>query len=144
MKKKFISVFAIILLISLYIAPEANAAVRASYYLSSYDAYIWSEGSGSMSVYFDVQGTGTMDEIGALSIRLQERPSGSSTWTTVKSYSHTDYNNMLSSNNDYYGSSVSYSGRAGYSYRAFITVWAGKNGSGDSREILTDTVVAKQ
>lgn len=143
MKKKFISVFAIILIISLYIAPAANAAVRASYYLSSYSSYIWPEGSGNMSIYFDVQGTGTMDEIGALSIRLQERSSGSSTWTTVKSYSHTDYNNMLSSNNGYYGSSVSYSGHAGYSYRAYITVWAGKNGSGDSREILTDTIVAK-
>lgn len=142
MNKKFISAFAIIFIVSLCIAPVANAAVKASYYLSSYDAYIWPTGSGNMSIYFDVEGTGTMDEIGALSIRLQERPSGSSTWTTIKTYSYTNYSNMLDYDNYHYGSSVSYSGKAGYSYRAYVTVWAGKNGAGDSREILTDTVVA--
>ena len=141
MKKKLVSIITILFVISICAVP-ANAAVQASRYLSSYSAYIWSEGDGNMTIYFDVQATGTMDDIGALSIRLQEKASGSSTWTTVKAYSHTNYTNMLSSDNDYYGSSVSYSGKAGYSYRAYITVWAGKNGSGDSREILTSTVVA--
>ncbi len=140
MKKKIISVIALLLVISVYIAPPANAAVRASLYLTSYSTYIWPEGNGSMSIYFDVQGTGVMDEIGALSIRLQERPSGSSTWKTVKSYSYVNYPNMLSYNNNYYGSSVSYSGHTGYSYRAYVTVWAGINGTGDSREILTGTI----
>lgn len=142
MKKRLISVFTMILIFSLCLAPTANAAIQASYYLSSYDAYIWPEGNGNMSIYFDVQGTNTMDEIGALSIRLQERPSGSSTWTTVKSYSYLNYPNMLGYNTGYYGSSVSYSGKVGYSYRAYVTVWAGKDGLGDSREILTGTIVA--
>lgn len=143
MKKRIISIIAVIFVITTCIAPTASAALRASRYLTSYSSYIWPEGSGNMSIYYDVQGTGTMDEIGALSIRLQECPSGSSTWTTVQTYSHTNYSNMLSSNNDYYGSSVSYSGKAGYSYRAYITIWAGKSGAGDSREILTGTIVAK-
>jgi hypothetical protein len=95
-----------------------------------------------MSIYFDVQGTKTMDEIGALSIRLQERPSRSTIWTTVKSYSYSNYPNMLGYNTSFYASSVSYSGRVGYSYRAYVTVWAGLDGLGDSREILTSTIVA--
>jgi hypothetical protein len=88
-----------------------------------------------------MQGTGTMDEIGTLSIRLQEKSSGSSTWTTVKTYSYTSYPNMLSYNKNLYISSVYYSGKPGYSYRAYVTVWAGNDGNGDSRQIVTDTVI---
>ncbi len=83
-----------------------------------------------------------MDEIGALSICLQEKSNGSSTWTTIETYSYTDYPHMLGYNDNLYISSVYYSGEAGCSYRAYITVWAGKDGNGDSREILTDTVIA--
>jgi len=142
MKKRFLSVVTALLVLSIYTAPVANAAIQASKYLTSYSAYIYPTGSGKMTIYFDVQGTGTMDEIGALSIRLQQKPSGSSTWTTIQTYSYTNYTNMLAYNTFYYGSSVSYSGLSGYSYRAYVTVWAGKDGSGDSREILTATVIA--
>lgn len=145
MKRKFASVLALVLVFSICTMPTAQAhtnSIQASKYLSSYSAYVWAEGKGNMSIYFDVQATGDMDELGALSIRLQEKASGSSTWKTVKSFSHNDYSNMLSSDYDYYGSNVSYSGKSGYSYRAYVTIWAGKNGSGDSREILTGTITA--
>ena len=144
MKKRLISAITALFAISvlLCVSPAANAAIQASLYLSSYSAYIYPSGNGNMSIYYDVVGTGTMDEIGALSIRLQQKPSGSSTWTTIQTYSYTNFSNMLGYNNYYHASSVSYSGISGFSYRAFITVWAGNDGSGDSREILTDTVVA--
>lgn len=142
MKRKIVSILTMLFAISICFAPVANAALQASLYLTSYDAYMWADGGGVVSVYFDVQGTGTMDEIGALSIRLQERANGSSAWTTIKTYSYVNYPNMLDYDNFYYGSSVSYSGKTGYSYRAYVTVWAGKDGVGDSREILTGTIVA--
>lgn len=143
MKKKIISVLAILLVISIYASTAASAvSARASLYLSSYCASIYPSGSGNMSVYFDVVGTGTMDQIGVLSIRLQQKPSGSSTWTTVQTYSHVNYTDMLADNTYYHSSSVSYSGISGYSYRAYVTVWAGKDGDGDSREILTASEVA--
>lgn len=142
MKRKIISVFAVVLAIALCVAPTASAATQASQYLTAYIAYIYPEGNGNMSIYFEVEGTGTMDEIGALSIRLQEKPSGSTTWTTVETYSYVDYPNMLGYNDNFYYSSVDYSGTDGYSYRAYVTIWAGQDGDGDSRVILTDTVVA--
>ncbi len=83
-----------------------------------------------------------MDEIGALSIRMQEKSSYTSTWTTVKTYSYTNYSGMLGYDNIFYSSHVDYSGKAGYSYRAEVTVWAGINGDGDSRVILTNAVIA--
>lgn len=142
MKRKLVSIIAVLLVISICATPVASASVQASLYLTSYGAYIYPSGNGNMGIYFNVVATGTMDEIGSLSMRLQQRPSGSSTWTTVKTYSYTDYTNMLGYDNISYGSSVSYSGVSGYSYRAYVTVWAGLAGGGDSRDILTAAVVA--
>lgn len=145
MKRRIISTLILTLVIALGIAPVANASVQdiqASKYLNRYSAYIYPEGGGDMSIWFDVQGTKTMDEIGALSIRMQEKRSGSSTWTTVKTYSYTDYPDMLGYDDNFYSSSVDYSGKSGYSYRAEVTVWAGKDGNGDSRVITTSTVTA--
>ena len=142
MRKKIISSMVVFLVFAFCFAPTANAAIRASEYLDSYSAYLYPEGGGDISVWFDVEGTGTMDEIGALSIRMQEKSSHTSTWTTVKTYSYTNYSGMLGYDNIFYSSHVDYSGKAGYSYRAEVTVWAGINGDGDSRVILTNAVIA--
>lgn len=145
MKRKMISSLALVFVIALCFTSTASASgveIQASKYLNRYSAYVYPEGSGEISIWFEVLGTGTMDEIGALSIRLQEKSSTSSTWTYVKSYSHVGYPNLLGNNTSFYSSSVYYSGKAGYSYRAEVTVWAGKNGNGDSRVILTDAVGA--
>lgn len=145
MKRKIISSLTLVFVIALCFASTASASemeIQASEYLNRYVAYIYPEGSGEISIWFEVQGTGTMDEIGVLSIRLQEKSSTSSTWTYVQSYSHVDYPDLLGYNTSFYSSGVYYSGKAGYSYRAEVTVWAGKNGNGDSRVILTDAVSA--
>lgn len=116
---------------------QAKAAeTRASLYLYSYDAYIYSEGNGNISVYFEVHAVQTMDEVGTLTISLQEQAPGSSTWSTVKMYRYTDYPGMLKYNVAYNYGHVDYQGKVGYTYRAFVTVWAGDNGNGDSRTIL--------
>lgn len=73
MKKKLISIIAIILLISISVAPVASASIQASLYLDSYGAYIYPSGGGNMTVYFDVFGNGTMDDIGALTILSPNR-----------------------------------------------------------------------
>lgn len=124
-------------------ANATDFSTQASQYLDRYYANIYSEGDGDISIWFEVEATGKMDEIGALSVRLQQRFDSSSTWKTIKTYSYTDYSNMLVNDKDFYVSSVDYSGIDGYSYRAYVTVWAGKDGSGDSREILTETVVVE-
>lgn len=124
-------------------ASATDFSTQASQYLDRYYANIYSEGDGDISIWFEVEATGKMDEIGALSVRLQQKSTSSSTWKTIKTYSYTNYSNMLVNDKDFYVSSVDYSGIDGYSYRAYVTVWAGKDGNGDSREILTETVIAK-
>lgn len=145
MKRKILRTIAIALTFifcTVSVATATDFSIQASEYLDRYYANIYSEGDGDISIWFEVEATGEMDEIGALSIRLQQRSDESSTWKTIKTYSYTDYSNMLANDKDFYVSSVDYSGTEGYSYRAYVTVWAGKDGDGDSREILTDTVSA--
>lgn len=91
MSKKILSSLSLVLTILLLSISTATAAVNgtmSSNYISAYSAYVSSDGSGNITVWFEVYGTKIMDEIGALKIELQEKASGSSTWKTVKTYSN--------------------------------------------------------
>lgn len=137
--KKFRNTLCLVLVLALSLCVGARAAAaetRASAYLAAYLAYVYVDQDGTVSVWYDVQASGTMDEVGVLTIRLQEQAPGSSTWTTVKTYFHTDYPDLLSYNDDLHYGHVDYKGTVGYSYQAYVTIWAGKNGDGDSRIIL--------
>lgn len=116
-------------------------SIKASYYLDAYTTYIYPDGGGNIEIWFDVTATGTMDEIGALTIILKESTDGT-TWYTVKTYLHANYPNMLASNEMFYTSHVDYSGVSGRYYKAYVTIWAGEDGGGDSRQIITSIITA--
>ena len=119
------------------LAAEAETVQpRASYYLSSYSAYVYPAGSGRVEVYFSVNGTNIMDEIGALTIQLYESKDNTN-WTWVKTYASNYYSNMLEYDDYYHGSYVTYQGIGGRFYKAYICVWAGKDGGGDTRYFWT-------
>lgn len=136
--KVFLRVISICLVMALTVPLPVSAAQSnpimplASYYLDSYNTYICNMGNGRIEIWFDVMGTGIMDEIGVLSIKLYES-SDNSTWTRVKTYSHENYSTMLTTDDYYHCSYVSYQGTAGKYYKAYVCIWAGKNGSGDTR-----------
>ena len=115
-------------------ANEADSITPyASYYLDSYNTYICDMGSGKIQIWFDVMGTGTMDEIGALSIMLYESSDGSN-WTLVKTFLHDSTSDMLFEDDYYVSSHVSWAnGSTSKQYKAYVCVWAGKNGTGDTR-----------
>lgn len=104
----------------------------ASYYLDAYNTYICEMDDGEIQIWYEVAGTGYMDEIGVLSIILYES-SNNSSWTRVKTFSHENYSSMLVEDDFYHCSYVSYQGTAGKYYKAYVCIWAGKNGSGDTR-----------
>ena len=137
-----IRIIAMCLVVSLAVPGYASAAVidevqpRASNYLDMYNTYVCAMGSGKLQIWFTVVGDTTMDEIGVLSIKLYES-SDNSTWTRVKTFSHEDYSSMLRYNNYVHSSYVSYNGTAGKYYKAYVCIWAGKDGSGDTRYMWT-------
>ena len=113
-----------------------EAQTRASYYLTSYNAYVYLPGDGEVRVYFHVEGTGYMDEIGALTISLYESTDGTN-WTWKKTFRHDTTAGMLSYLDDYHSGYVSYDGVAGRYYKAYVCIWGGKGGQGDTRYFWT-------
>lgn len=136
--KVFLRVISICLVIALTVPLSVSAAQSepimplASYYLDAYNTYICDMGNGRIEIWYEVMGTGDMDEIGVLSIRLYES-SDNINWTRVKTYSHENYSSMLAYDDWSHISYVSYQGTAGKYYKAYVCIWAGKNGNGDTR-----------
>ena len=114
---------------------------RASYYLDSYNAYLYNAAFGKIQVYFDVTGVNYMDEIGALRVKIYES-TDKETWTWVETYNNGDTPSLLGYNDYYYSSHVDYKGTIGRYYKAYVTIWAGKDGDGDTRYYWTQPVKA--
>lgn len=135
--------FVALLLAMFFISPiNANATeARASLYLDSYSAYPYAAGAGKVQIWFSVTGTRTMDDIGALTIQVYESTDNSN-WTWVQSYSNANYPRMLGHDTVYYSGHVDYQGRTGRYYKAYVCIWAGKDGGGDNRYFWTGSVQA--
>lgn len=127
-----------VILVFTCICPVTAFAVepRASYYLDSYSAYTYPAGSGKIQVYFSVVGAGDMDEIGALRVAIYESTDNVN-WTWIKSFTHDSTSGMLGYDHFYHSGHVDYQGVAGRYYKAYVCVWAGKDGSGDTRYFWT-------
>ena len=111
---------------------------RASDYLSSYSGYVYPAGWGKIQVWFEVAGTNYMDEIGSLEIRLYESTDNEN-WSWVKTFDYTDNSGMLAYDDFSHSGHVEYSGTIGRYYKAYICIWAGKNGAGDTRYFWTNS-----
>ena len=109
---------------------------RASDYLEAYSAYVYPAGWGKIQVWFSVDGTNDMDEIGALEIMLYESKDNEN-WTWVDTFHYLDYSGMLGYNNHYHEGHIEYNGTIGRYYKAYVCVWAGKDGDGDTRYFWT-------
>lgn len=137
-----IKIIALLLVLSLVSPTVVSAAgidatqPRASYYLDSYNTYVCAMGNGQLQIWYTVVGVTDMDEIGVLSIKLYES-SDKVNWSRVKTYSHENYSSMLIEDDFVHSSYVSYNGTAGKYYKAYVCIWAGKNGSGDTRYMWT-------
>lgn len=136
--KRIFKCIAALCLICVLLTPNVVfAAVRppvepqASDYLSTYHGYV-SKSGNTIQPVFSVSGTGRMEDIGATEIYLYESSDGVN-YSMVKSYRHANYSNMLAHNTSAHASYMSYSGNANYTYKAYICVFAGRNGGGDAR-----------
>lgn len=141
-QRKLIRVIAIILIFSLlaptqtFAASNESVTSRASYYLTSYNTYIYNAALGKIQIYFDVTGVDYMDDIGVLSIQLYESKDGTN-WTWLDTYKHNTTSGMLGYNKIYHSGHVDYNGTIGRYYKAYVCIWAGKDGGGDTRYMWT-------
>lgn len=148
MKKKRVCGLALVLIFALCLstaafADESPITVRSSEYLDFYNATIQSTGNGGVTVYFQVAGTRTMDQIGSSVIHLYEK--NGSTWSIVKTFRYTDSqyaSSMMGYNTAMKAGSVSYTGTVGKQYSASVSVVALLGNDGDYDRIGTNTVTA--
>ncbi len=141
MQKKTSIVCILAFLLVMTVSSVAGAAIQASEYINCYGAAIYTSSNGNFVIDFEIDGTGTMDMIGAKTILLQERASSNDDWETVKTYSYLDYDNMMAYNARTLSSNVPYNGTVGYYYRAKVYFYA-ENGGYDTREYITSSVQA--
>lgn len=135
---RLLRITALLLALILILPVSAMATEsRSSLYLHSYGAYVYPAGWGKVQVWFNVTGTNDMDEIGALDIRLYESKDNQ-TWSWVKTFQFSDYPDMLGYNDYYHSGHIEYNGTIGRYYKAYVCVWAGKNGDGDTRYFWTN------
>ena len=134
----FLRILSFVLIIALMAPISAVATVqpRASLYLDNYNAYVYLPGDGEVRVYFNAEGTDDMDELGALTIEIWESTDNID-WYWVESFTHDGTSGMLSYNDDYHSGYVSYDGVAGRYYKAYVCIWGGKDGDGDTRYFWT-------
>lgn len=138
----FVKIIAFCLIIALATPVSATPAAansatpRASYYIDAYNTYICPMGGGELQIWYEIMGTGDMDEIGTLSIRLYES-NDNIIWTWVYTFFHESNPTMLAYDDWYHCSYVSFPGTRGKYYKAEVCLWAGKDGGGDSRYMWT-------
>ena len=133
--------FALLLPVGIRTAKAEDVQPRASIYLNSYNAYVYPAGNGKIQVWFTVTGTGYMDTLGTLTIKIYESRDNS-TWTWVKSFTNDTTPSMIGYNDFYYSGHVDYQGVAGRYYKAYVCIWAGKDGGGDTRYFYTSSKLA--
>lgn len=113
-------------------ASDETITPYASQYISSYDSSINDLGNGTIQIWFEVQATEKMDEVGVTRILLYEVTSDGSL-KSVKTFQSDDYSSMVKTNSSYIYSYVTYYGPSSKTYKAHVSFWAGKNGDGDAR-----------
>lgn len=137
--KRFLRITSLVLALVLVYAVPAyaveEASTRSSSYFATHDLYLSQKTSTKFQVHFDVDAIGTMDELGAKTIKVQRSPDGT-TWTTMFTYYREYYPQLIDENTSFHAAYVPYTGTEGYYYRAKVTFYA-KNSNGSATYTLT-------
>lgn len=146
-KRKLIRAVAMLLVVASILPMGVGASAveavqpRASDYLDSYNAYVYPAGNGKIQVYFSVFGTRYMDTLGSLRIAIYESTDNSN-WIWKRTFTNESNPELLGYDHYFYGNHVDYQGVAGRYYRAYVCIWAGKDGDGDTRYFYTSSKLA--
>lgn len=130
--KKILRSICVFMAIALTMAVPVSAeevSTRSSSFIAAYSASICKASETQIEVWFEVIGTGMMDEIGAREIKIQRSASGTGNWITVRTFYGVNHSNMICDDTYAHYSYVTYNGTPGYYYRAIVTIYA-KNDTG--------------
>lgn len=109
---------------------------RASDYLCSYNAYIYPAANGKIQAWFTVTGNYFLDSIGALTIQIFQSTDNVN-WEWYTTFLHNNNPQMLSYNDNFHDGYVECQGVPGRYYKAYVCIWGGSDGDGDTRYFYT-------
>ncbi|MDR1135773.1 MAG: hypothetical protein LBL49_06300 [Clostridiales Family XIII bacterium] len=140
MKKRqlFIGVIIILALMSSATAPATAMTLKASNYISVYEATLSRTGADDVLVSYYVAAPQISDQLGVSGIII-ERRSGSS-WVTAATYSSSNYPAFMGNNCTTHSGTLTYDGVSGMEYRAKVTFFAKKGSGTDSRIFTTNSI----
>ena len=124
--KRLIKVITVMLvMVSMLMMPVNAEGIedRSSAFFMNSSKSLTKVATSKIEVYFRVAAFDIMDELGASSIKIQ-RSSDGTNWTTMKTFTKSGYPNLICANTSSHATTVSYTGTAGYYYRAKITLYA--------------------
>lgn len=120
----------------------AYAATDASAHLDAYRAGCTALSGSMVAVTVDVDGTGLMDDIGAVNIHVY-RSTDNKHFYHLRTFSYEDFPAMMTHNAyHYYDTPITFQGVAGCYYYANVDVYAAKDGSSSTRTYMTNVVQA--
>lgn len=142
MKKTVRILLLMVLIISIMSTSVAMAYAltpRSNAYVSSFDNEITAIGDGKVKIEFETWGTGTMDKIGASTIKVYDQNG----WVYSFFMSNPAYTSQMigTKTTRFYGS-VTYQGVEGNTYYATVTHYAAKGTGSGTEDYTTNSVVA--
>lgn len=124
--KRFCKCLCLVLSLVMLLTVPAYAAAddsRSSQYFANSAVYLHKTSSTTFQAWFEVTCMRTMDKVGAKEIKIQ-RSSDNQTWSTVATYSMSDYSHLICNNDVAHAACVTYTGTSGYYYRAYYNLYA--------------------
>lgn len=142
MKKTARTLLLMILIISIMSTSFVMAYAvtpRSNAYVSSFDNKISAIGDGKVKIEFETRGMGTMDKIGASTIKVYDQNG----WVYSFFMSNPTYTSqMIGTKSTHFYGSVTYQGVEGNTYYATVTHYAAKGSGSGTEDLNTNYAVA--
>jgi len=116
-------ILSLVLLLAIPAQAAENSNARSSQYFTASAVYLHKTSAKTFEAWFEVTATGLMDKVGAKEIKIQ-RSTDNATWSTVATYSMSDYSSLIREDAVGHEACVSYTGSSGYYYRAYYKLYA--------------------
>lgn len=142
MKKgyRFLAILLVIVMLATNVsaAEQEEAEPYASLFFTMTDTYLYGQNGNMFRIWSEVLAKARMDVLGISTIKVQQSPTGTSPWTTVRTFSSSSITSMLANDAVYHDYDVGYAGVYGYYYRAYITFYAEDDGNTGEYSRYTD------
>lgn len=140
MKRKIAHIISICLAMTLIFGTIISASARASSLINTYDASIAKNSNKTVSVNYTIKGTGTMDKIGASSIKIQKYNSSTGGWSDAETMTTSNTSGLQKSSAASYTNTVTSGTLDAGTYRAYIVFYASSGSDSDSKNYTTTSV----